>query len=63
MAALVVSGILLAAAGLVLQLCDVRLLRTPPRAGGRHRTLRLFAAGVVCQIVGVILIVVGGVAG
>jgi hypothetical protein len=63
MAALVVSGIVLAVAGLVLQLADVRLVRTQPVADGRRRTLRLFAAGVACQVVGVILIVVGGVAG
>jgi hypothetical protein len=63
MVVLVVSGILLAVAGLVLQLCDVRLLRTRPVIDGRRRALRLLVAGVVCQIVGVILILIGGVAG
>jgi hypothetical protein len=61
MLVLVFAGIALAVVGLLLQLFDVRLVKPESGSAGKRITSRLFAAGVVCQVVGVILIVVGGV--
>jgi hypothetical protein len=63
MSALVVAGIALAVLGLLLQLVDLRLVRPELYGAGRRGAARLFAIGVVCQLVGVILILAGGVNG
>ena len=63
MSVLVVAGIALAVVGLSLQLVDFRLVKPESGRAGRRITSRLFAIGVVCQVVGVILIVVGAVNG
>jgi len=61
MLVLVVAGIALAVVGLLFQLVDFRLVKPESGSAGRRITSRFFAIGVVCQIVGVILIVIGGV--
>lgn len=63
MVVVVVIGIALAVVGLFLQLFDYRLVNPQSGTTGKRLTRRLFATGVVCQVVGVILVVVGGVAG
>jgi uncharacterized membrane protein YjfL (UPF0719 family) len=63
MVVLVVGGIALAVVGLLLQLVDFRLVKPESGSAGRRITSRLFAVGVVCQVAGVALIVVGGVNG
>ena len=63
MVVLVVAGITLALIGVVLQLFDHRLVEPRSGSAAKLTTRRLFATGVVCQVAGVILVVVGGVAG